>query len=676
MKCISLSANSSPAQSNEKEIFRAKLINKLNYINFRDGYIQVNFRHNKYDRAISLDATPLPCLDDRLECVWARPGEIHDKLQSYTFENFFVIDGQTLIVVEPDVLDISQSGAVFSLPKTCMQVSCRKFVRSQCKEVNVQFVQNGAMFLGSLVDSSAVSFRVELYTNPPQTFQWINPEFPVHLIFSTGKDIIFSGECRIIKQKFGQVTRSFVLEPIAQQIQRFKPKEYRSTRQELAPLPNIRFKYPLSGKMIDLKVIDLSGSGFAVEEDEELSVLFPGLIIPEIELRFANSFSVRCKTQVVYRQVIKDAGRSAWVKCGLAFLDMAIQDHVRLLSLHYQAKDRNSYLCNTVNMDDLWQFFFETGFIYPRKYTFIQSNKNKFRETYEKLYVKSPNIARHFIYQEKGVILGHMAMLRFYENSWLIHHHAASKTESNRAGLVVLNQIGRFINDSHRLYSIHMNFVLCYFRPENRFPDRIFGGMARSLNNPKGCSLDSFAYFHFDKPESNSIQLESPWQIRKTGREDLLELESFYEHSAGGLMIDALDLEPGMLYGGELAREFSSVGLKRERFLYSLKKDGHLRAVIMVNCSDEGLNMSEITNSIKIIVVDQEDLGWQQLRTAIVSLTLDSGHQEIPVLLYPVSYAEAQQVPFEKTYNLWILNMQYTDQYFSFLSKLLKTAQH
>ena len=114
----------------------------------------------------------------------------------------------------------------------------------------------------------------------------------------------------------------------------------------------------------------------------------------------------------------------------------------------------------------------------------IQKNKKQIKETYAKIYTRNPHIARHFIYQDKGTIFGHMAMLRFYESAWMIHHHAARKSALNKAGLIVLDQIGRMINDSHRLYSLHMDYMMCYFRPDNKFPNRVFGGAARNINDP------------------------------------------------------------------------------------------------------------------------------------------------------------------------------------------------
>ena len=56
-----------------------------------------------------------------------------------------------------------------------------------------------------------------------------------------------------------------------------------------------------------------------------------------------------------------------WAKCGLALLDMELEDYGRLSALLHQAKNRSSYISNVVDLDDLWNFFFKSGFIYPQK---------------------------------------------------------------------------------------------------------------------------------------------------------------------------------------------------------------------------------------------------------------------------------------------------------------------
>ncbi|MBE9529908.1 MAG: hypothetical protein IMF00_01435 [Proteobacteria bacterium] len=141
-------------------------------------------------------------------------------------------------------------------------------------------------------------------------------------------------------------------------------------------------------------------------------------------------------------------------------------------------------------------------------------------------------------------------------------------------------------------------------------------------------------------------------------------------------MLNALDLGPGMVDCNELSKEYSRLGLKREKHLFSLKMDGSLKAVILADISDIGLNLSDLTNSIKIIVIDQEGLSRNIFNLMLAELSKKLLAEEITVLLYPLSYAENQSIPYDKLYNLWALNKQYSDDYFLHLKRLFRSIQH
>jgi len=655
-----------------KQLSKEYLVNKLNFTNFQDSTILINFKHKKYDLSISFHARPKPCSGNKLDCLWVETDEINEKLHSYKFSNFFVIDDTKLLSVTPEVSGINDEGISFTLPETCYEISSRKVARHSCEAINVQLIQNSSFFYGTLTDFNPVSFCIELKIVPPQTFQWLNKNLNVNIILSNESETLYAGECKILKNTRGHKTRQYVLEPVECQIQRYKQKDHRSKRQKIIPSPDIIFRHPFTKKLVTLKVIDISGSGFSAEEDENSAVLLPGMIIPELELNFADKSMVKCKAQVLYRQISCGDQSGIRVKCGIAVLDMQLEDSMKLLSILHQEKEGNSYVCNRVDMDALWNFFFETGFIYPDKYEFIQNNKRQIKDTYEKLYTQHPNIARHFIYQDKNRILGHVAMLRFYENTWLVHHHAAKKSSPNRAGLIVWNQLGDFIYNCHRLYSLHMDFIMMYYRTENKFPSRVFGGTARYIKNPKKCSMDDFAYFHYKNTLCIKHGLPGQWELTETRREHLEELKSFYEHGSGGLMLSALDLEPDMVDLDELSKEYQKLGFKRERLIFSLKKSNDLKAIIMANISDIGLNLSELTSCIKVIILDSSDLSREVLNKTLLLLTEIMKRKEISVLLYPVSYAEKELVSYEKIYRMWILDMQYIDNYFRFIKRLLR----
>ena len=659
-------------RGSEREIGLSKLINRLNFINFQEDSILVNFTHLKYSRTVSLEAAPLPCLNNKLECQWIHSGDFKPSLRACSFENLMIDDGRKLVLATPELITLGERGAIFLLPEKSIEVNYRKTRRHSCQGIKVELLQNSARLQGSLVDFSAVSFRIETESSPTQAFNWINPEVPVHVVFSNGSRTLYSGACRILTQNLGQRSRGYVLEPMQSHMQRFKAKEIRSVRQELLPLPNALFQHPLTGKPVDLKVLDVSGSGFAVQEEVEYSVLLPGMVIPDLELRIANGFTTSCLAQVVYRNATTREDGSSAVRCGLSFLDMDIRDHVNLLSLLYLARNRHSYLNNKVNTEELWQFFFETGFIYPEKYAFVQANKQALKEMYDRLYNENPSVARHFVYHEKGTILGHMAMLRFYRKSWLVHHHAANKAESSNGGLVVLNQLAQSINDSYNLNSAHMNYVICYYRPENKFPHRVFGGAVKVINDKKGCSADSLAYLHYRRDPADDWNFSGPWELERTTAEDLVELEGFYQHESGGLMLNALSLEPDTVECDELSLEYRQLGFTLQRHCYTLKKHGEIKAVLTVNLSDVGLNLSDLTNCIHLLVIDPEQLSRELVYLALSILTRKYQQSDLPVLVYPVAYADAASIPYDKVYALWALNVQHNAPHFlKFLAALL-----
>jgi len=121
-----------------------------------------------------------------------------------------------------------------------------------------------------------------------------------------------------------------------------------------------------------------------------------------------------------------------------------------------------------------------------------------------------------------------------------------------------------------------------------------------------------------------------------------------------------------------LEQEYERYGFLKKKNVLSLKKFGRLKAVVLVNKTDTGLNMSDLTNSIKVMVVDGRGLDRDVLMAAVrrIAATFPTG--DVPLLVHPVSYAESAGLDIEKKYNLWIMKMQYSDKYFAHIDTLFK----
>jgi len=654
-----------------RSVPKSHLVNRLNYLNFQDQTILVNLKHVSYDDAVFLRVRPLPCAGERLECVWGEASGLKQLLRNYRFAFLLIPDGKKYLLVNSELVQLNEEGIEVILPGTCREYQIRRIRRHPGVAVGVELIQHGALFQGELGDFTPVALRVKVVASPHTPFQWINPDAPLEVRLSKGGGICHSGAFQVVSQESFPGGRFFVLAPLGSSLQRYPAKRYRNARQRLLPSPNIVFDHPLIGKRINLKVAELSGSGFSVEENEGDCVLMPGLILPELKLSFAQGFSVRLKAQVVHRSVLAGQAGEGGVTCGVALLDMEIRDHEKLLSILHQVANRRSYVGTEVDLDDLWDFFFETGFIYPAKYASFQSNKEEIKNTYAKLYGENPQIARHFIYQDRGAILGHLAMVRFYENAWMIHHHAARKSVTIKAGLAVLDQVSHYLNELRDFQFAHLRYVYCYYRPDNKFPARMFGGFAHKCHDQRLCSQDQFAYGHF-RQQGGEAEFPERWELAPTSEFDRAELATFYRYLSGGLMIEAFQLAAGD-EPDALTREYQRLGFKKEKYCYSLRKEGSLKAFLLVNCTDAGFNMADLTNCVTLIVLDDSlprELYERSLER--VSRHYEGGH--MPVLTYPFSYLEKQELPYDKVYQLWILDLKHTDAYFEYCEGLFRTV--
>jgi hypothetical protein len=236
-------------------------------------------------------------------------------------------------------------------------------------------------------------------------------------------------------------------------------------------------------------------------------------------------------------------------------------------------------------------------------------------------------------------------------------------------GNAVLKQINQYIRSYNRLPSAGMNYVMTYYRPDNKVVDRIFGRFTRQIKDYKKSSLDVFSYMLFAK-KSSPQKLSIDWTLREINTNDLVILRKFYESSSGGLFLSALGLETS---SRSMKINFAKAGFKRDYRTYCLYfKEKHITFFI-VNQSDLGLNLSDLLNSIKIIVLEQNKLTWAILSAAINNLADTFAEENIPLLIYPSNYLSSQNIAEEKQYALWILDTyNAVEEYLAYMNNLLK----
>ena len=643
-----------------------KLINKLNHINFNDGHIFLLFQHKNANQQILIKASPQPCINNELTCRFDSSTVI-DRT-NYELIYLLIDDGIAIASAPVQLVSAKDNTLIVILPEKSQITTKRKSRRHHCHNVTCEINQDDFNAQGALMDFTPSGLGIKLSANDNR--KRLDSNKPSRISLTQNGTELFSGLCRLIRSDSDSPEGRVVYAPLDTKKLLFVKREIRNPRQHITPSFKVSFRHPLFPANIERDILEISTSGFSLRDSIEEETLLPGMIIPSMTIIYAGTVKMDCSAQVVYREEDKE---NMMVKCGLAITDMDIQSYGHLNHILGVYLEGHARVSTEVDMDALWEFFFDTGFIYGEKYQHLYPYREVFKETYKKLYQESPNIASHFVYEDNGKIYGHIAMVHAYRQSWLIHHFAARRMNNRLPGVTVLKQITQYISSYNRLPSAEMEYVMTYYQPNNRIIDRIFGAFTRHLKDLRGSSLDLFSYISFQK--ERSIQtLPDGWVVRESTVMDFLKLKNYYESTSDGLLLSALGLD---VPANSIKKSFADAGFKRDYQTYCLCYEDRQMAFFVVNQSDIKLNLSDLINGIKIIVVEPNILSWPILKTVVNYLSEYYSEQSIPLLFFPSHYLPLQNIPEEKQYALWILNLRHSSEDFlAYMNRIMKLSRY
>jgi hypothetical protein len=652
-----------------KQVFvgRTALVDLLNFIHFRDGTVCLLFRSSDHSNSFFLRARPQPCQGDLLNCRLQGVSIPEFDPSLYQFDRLVVEDGTSIILV-PAVLVCSELHSItLRLPDSSEVFQRRKSRRYHAEGVSVKLIQYDFASSGDLRDFCCDAFRVRVKPDDSQPSSPFDREAPVFAILHRDDQVFFTGVCRCVRQEDNTNGMQLVLISEEDKISRFKRSRIRNPRIRLELTPRISFVHPFFRKKIQLDVADISTSGFSVSEPAEESVLMPGMTIPDLTISYAGTVKLLCSAQVIYRSEVDEG----LVRSGVSILDMSLEDYSRLAHILTNAMDPHVHVSGDLDQESLWEFFFSSGFIYPRKYSVLQSEKEGCKETCKRLYQENHEIARHFTYEKNGRIFGHISMVKAYDQTWVIHHHAAQTVSGKRNGFGVLKALMLFLNDMRKFRSANMKYAMCFYRPENRFPAAVFGDFASAIGNTKICSLDRFSY-HVHLNASVNSHVPREWLIQECNEGDLYKLIDWYKDHSGGLMFDAMGLGQRFRSGESVEKLYERLGLVRRIKVFSLKRRNELIAGFIVNEADPGLNLSQLFSSITILVLNAQGFPWPLLSGLLSAIGGLHNMHGVPVLIYPPDSARGNIPGPGKHYEMWVLNAQCGEEYLDFIEKRFK----
>lgn len=637
-----------------------KIINLVNYAHFLNEKI---FLHLHYDDTDYL-AMVLPETADSELINLRLPHPFADfRFDDYEVRNLVVPKDNSLIVVPAIEVDRTAESVSIRLVREGCIIGQRGMRRRSCRDTQVEIRQDQSVIHGEIIDFNALFSRIRIRPGSTVALSGIDPERDIRITIQKNAVVYFSGMSRIMRVYRNRRSHDLICihSDRSGPSQDGKGDRMRNPRLKLSPPPTAVIKHPFLKDSFERDIVDLSNNGLLIREKKEDSVLMPGLIIPELVIRYAGVLDIPCRARVVYRRDDGDC-----FLYGTAVLDMTVQNHTLLTSFIFNQIDSNAFISKRVNLEALWEFFFDTGFIYPKKYNLIAGGREDFQRTYKKLYEECPEIARHFTYEKDGKIYGHISMVKAYSRTWLLHHLAARPMDGKAVGLQSLKQVIHYLYGLHELTSMRSDYIFAFYQPQNRFAERAYGGFTTWVGNKQKSSQDLFFYLTYP-PEKMKI-LPREYSLEQSSAPDIAELDRYYQTRSGGLLLDAMGITKRCMIDDALQDLYFSHGLKRSCCIYSLKRGERLAAVFIREESDSGLNLSEMLNGIKIFILDTA-IEWEILSAAISML--GNQNRETALFIYPELYAPS--VPIKnKPYRFWILSIEDGYDYKEYMAKYFR----
>ena len=647
------------------KVSRRSLINALNHAHFTGSLLWARVQGSSWQDDRLVKVRPGLCHEDEMICQIVENDDLD--LEKVHTLHLVMEDGKRAIVIPTTISAATRATITLKLPEQGYVLSTRKVPRLIARRVQCEISQGESRSAGSLIDFSVLGFRLAL--DPSADAPKLDLSMPVQVHMRLDETEVFAGPGRILRIETGGSHRYLILQPLTQAPEPrgpFRSKRIRSPRLHLSPTPKVVFEHPLSNKELIYEISDITASGFSLFEHSDETLLMPGLIIPRLTLLFDSSIRIDCTAQVLHTH-----RHGERIRTGFAIRDMDINAFIQLCDILANALDEHASMSRLKDMDALWEIFFNTGFVYSQKYEYISRFHDDFKETYRKLYQENKDIFFFLTYQESGKIYGHISFIRAYQRLWMVHHLTARPMHGKkRIGLEIFKHVYNIYDGVYRLPSSKIDYIMFYFRPSNSFMMYFQGGYYRKVGDPRICSMDLFAYHHMDAGGKRAV-IPNGWSLDSLTPEDLPHLRSFYERRSGGLLLDALGI--GMSYPDEEPLEtiYSRLGLTRQTRLYVLKHQGELKAAFIVDKSDRGVNLSDLLNCIKVMVVD-EDLPWDVMRSAIGRLSETYATAQVPVLTYPAEYLKRAGIGSQRSYYLWIQDSRYAERYVTHMKKQIE----
>jgi hypothetical protein len=437
----------------------------------------------------------------------------------------------------------------------------------------------------------------------------------------------------------------------------------------------LQFSHPfLHNSTITCPIADLSNSGMSIILEDSPPIP-KGLLVhsASLQLPYKSRLEVSFKTTSIQR-IVNDEKEVDRV--GLQLID--IKPATLKEITNFVQKENSDYLvdANAEDYDRLWEFHFESGFIYGSKRRQIQNYARETFHTYRQLLQSDTSLIKKILYKVDGAIKGDITAIKIFDNTFIIQHLNALKASGASAAQQVIRGMTTFFLDSFANKNADNRYVCAYFRPQNLYPSLVFGETANLIKNSKNCWTKTY---DFCLPDGSDLASSSlPW--REANEDDLKQLENLLIARQQHQMMRVEGLTREGFLTLQVSEEYEKIGLYRKRRIFvAWNPDNGAVGYAICNYASPGINFSELTNSVKFIYNKDDNINDNQLLADVLGKCVLESYQQT---LMPkcVLLLHSQPIPkgfvHEKSYVEWVLDLDHVADFRAATEEIFGNLRH
>ena len=409
------------------------------------------------------------------------------------------------------------------------------------------------------------------------------------------------------------------------------------------------------GRKLEGQIYEISSSGMACMLEKTAFPIIRGMRFTNCQLQLPYAPLRKISFEIAHVDYRSD-GENNQFRLGGEFISASVE-LLKDIS-NYEQKASESFIQDLTedDFDLLWEFMFETNFIYQKKRQQIQSKSKEILETYHRLLSKDNPIVKKIVFKEGGDIKGHIAGIRFFDHAWLIQHLNAAKSGAGSAAQSVLSSMVEFLYDSKAHATNNIFYVVCFYRPNNIYPAILFGESAKRLNDRDKISTIDFSFGTLLSQSLANITLDLN-SIQQDTKESIVGLSDLLVRRNLKSFLRAFNLSSTNPTDLKIQSEFKLLGLERNRHIIMAESEGS-KVYALVEQSSPGLNLSEITNSIYLF----SDCLDETVERGLMDQVLAKAYREhfeprdiVPTVMIEFGQLTSFSVAWSKIYTCWIL---------------------